>query len=331
MDFDRLERLGRDADQQPDHPEAWLALAEALLDHRAPELARPILARARASELDHTGQWKHLAELALRLGDRSTARQALRTTVGLDEDDVDAVSLFARLALEDGEADEAVPVLKKSLARQDHPDLRRWLVQAVGAARSSSSSDLRPPSSSPNRKRGLAMLTPGSSSFTGDLTVSSLPEMLEFLAQQRSSGTLQVLSKQHSANMHLSDGRITEVDHPRRPSLVALLSDRGRSFAARLRELPIEVTIDERALREAVVREGLVDPETLRDVLRKRIEDGIFEILQWDQSYAQFRAGPTITEEEGFDTHWLMLTVLQRLDEHAAKASSAPQPSDEGS
>ena len=332
MDLDRLEVLGRGVEQQPEDADGWLALAEALLDHRASELARPMLARAKACELTRAEQWKFLAELALRLGDRAAARHALRTTVGLDENDVAAVAWFARVAVEDGEAEEAVPILKKTLARGDHPELRRWLVQAVAACRPAPTTPAKPVHAAPppvptsssareRKKRGVAVMSSGSANgshtnFTGDLTVFSLPEMLEFLAQQRSTGTLQILSKQHSANVHLIEGRITDVEHPLRPSLVAMLNERGQSISNRLHALPIEVMTDEAALCRALVEQGIVSASAVEDALRARIEDGVFRVLQWSESYAQFRAGqPTPQHHPGFDAQWVLLSAMHRLDE----------------
>ena len=341
MDLDRLETLGRGVEDQPSSPDGWLALAEALLDHGVPDLARPMIDRALGCSLSRTDQWKLLTELALRLGDRRAARQALHTVVALDEDDAEAVALLARVAIEDDEADEVVPILKKAIARGDHPELRRWLVQAIAKSKprtpAAASTPISRPSSIPpvwassvpparsssmpsspesGQRRSMAVLGQSSTGFTGDLQVFSLPEMLEFLAQQRSTGTLQILSKQHSANVHLHEGRITDVEHPLRPSLLSMLNERGQTMNARLRALPIEVMADEASLCKVAVEEGIIQPEVLQDAIRARIEDGVFRVLQWTESYAQFRTGPPAPAiHEGFDAHWILLSVMQRLDE----------------
>jgi len=317
MDLDRLEQLGQTVEDHPDDPDGWLALAEALLDHRAAELARPIMVRARACELSTPKQWKLVAELALRLDDRPAARQALRTSFALDEDDVGAVAWFARIALEDGEAEEAVPVLKKALARKNHPDLRRWLAQAVAATRPSSIKDASSPDNPAVADDSVAVVSNNAqTNFTGDITVFSLPEMLEFLFQQRSTGTLQILSKQHSANVHMQNGRILDIEHPQRPSLLTMLSHRGHGANAQLLNLSVETMTDETALAKALIEGGIVSQTEIQDALRDRIEQGVFNVLQWPESYAQFRAGPELRPNtEGFDTHWILLAVMQRMDE----------------
>ena len=318
MDLDRLETLGRAVDEQPDDVDGWLALAEALLDHRVSDFARAMMTRAQGCDFTRSAQWKLLAELALRLNDRATAKDALRQAVKTDANDRPTIAWFARIALEDNDAQAAADVLRAALARSDDPELRRWLAEAEAM--------LGPPplptppakvASNGHVRQSLATLAEDeSASFTGDLSVFSLPEMLEFLAQRRSSGTLQVLNDQHSANVWLSDGKIVDVEHARRPSLISLVAEQTPKLAPRLRTLPVEVMSDETALSRLLIHEGLIDEGGLEEILRRRIEDGIYQVLRWKDAYGQFRAStPDDGSKEGYDTHWILLAVLKRIDE----------------
>ena len=395
MDLDRLEALGRNVEGQPDSADSWLALAEALLDHRATDLARPMIARARACTLARADQWKLLAELALRLGDRATARLALRETVGLDETDVSAVAWFARVSLEDGEAEQVVPILQRCLARQEHPELRRWLQQAVAvtdpslahadassqgpapareaptsaprqapapqpnerttpaegppALPSDPSNPGRPPPQAPSavrasaqpprmqpkpagpstttrRNRTIAVVgnAAAKANLSGDLAIFSLPDMLEHLAQRKSTGTLQILSKHQAANVHLENGRITDVDYPQRPSLLPILTEHGRSegrsLTSKMRALPIEVITDEVLLTRALTESGIVDAGIVESAIQARIEDGILRVLQWKEAYAQFQPGPAHpAAHDGYDAQEILQSVLKKRSE-AGKA-----------
>lgn len=307
--LDLLEALSREADERPDDPEVWLRLTEALLEQNAVEPARHLLARARLSEPSTARQWRQLGELGLRLDEPGPALEALRAAVVLDGDDFGTVALFARTALEQGHADEAEAMLRESLARRDDPELRIVLGMAL-ARRGEHTAATR----AVRHDGGDTLSGVG---FTGDLEVFSLPDILEFLALQRATGSLEIMSKGRLGTVRMAEGLVVEVSHPDRPSLVWTLIAEGRLSRARLNQIPVELMLDEPALGRALVERGLMDGDAVRDTFRSQVEDGIYVLLGWKEGHVRFHtvAAAQGAQVEGFEARWVLMSALKRIDE----------------
>ncbi|MCB9651782.1 MAG: DUF4388 domain-containing protein [Deltaproteobacteria bacterium] len=324
--LDLLEALSREADERPDDPEVWLRLTEALLEQNAVEPARHLLARARNSEPSTAKQWRQLGELGLRLDEPGPALEALRAAVVLDGDDFGTVALFARTALEQGHAEEAEAMLRECLARRDDPELRLVLGMAL-ARRGEHTAATRAvhgtgsPPRGPAAPRSVDRHDGGDPSsgvgFTGDLEVFSLPDILEFLALQRATGSLEITSKGRLGTVRMAEGLVVEVSHPDRPSLVWTLIAEGRLSRARLNQIPVELMLDEPALGRALVERGLMDGDAVRDTFRSQVEDGIYVLLGWKEGHVRFHtvAAAQGAQVEGFEARWVLMSALKRIDE----------------
>jgi tetratricopeptide (TPR) repeat protein len=191
--MDPLEAAGRAATERPDDAEAWIGMAEALVDIGALAPAKLVAARARACEPEDAAQWARLGRVLKAVGDPAEALQALRAASALAPADVETVRDLAELALSQGRSAEAVEAIDRALSHREAPELVALRDRVEHGP-------------DPSQASGP--------SLTGDLAVFRLPEILEFLGMQRATGLIQVSSNGREAVVRLAEGRICDVSAP---------------------------------------------------------------------------------------------------------------------
>ncbi|MEO1228395.1 MAG: DUF4388 domain-containing protein [Myxococcota bacterium] len=255
-----LRSLSRAAEEQPDNPEVWLRLAEALLDNGSVDAARHMLVRARSCQPEATDQWRRLGDLGRRLRAQSEIPSAM--------------------------------VLPGDAARETPPPRE-------------------PP------PRGHSRPPPEDISLRGDLAHFTLPDILEFLASQRSTGTLHIHADGRGGAVRMIRGRVVDVVHPRRPTLLSSINATKRLSAAELCQIPQDALTDEYALRKALVELGVLDADVLGRIVWQRIEAGLQVLLRWTEGRAEFHVVRDASdgEPDGIDTQFLLLSALKAVDE----------------
>ena len=297
--LDQLEALSREADQRPDDPDVWIRMADALLEHGSIEPARYMLERARDCGPATAGQWRQLGELAFRVGDPDAAQEALQAAAVLDGQSGTSASQKDPVT-----AEESLSLPFEDLVASVDQDLY-----------------LDPGGSGPRTPENSAHVLSAEEAsdaigFTGDLALFPLPDMLEFLAQQRSSGILQIQSAGRSGAVHMASGQLVDVSYPNRPTLLSMLANKHRISAASLSKIPAAALTDEYALQEALVDLQLVEAAVVQEAVHTRIESGIVCLLDWKEGHAEFHTGlPEHQRTEGVDARFVLLSALKRLDE----------------
>jgi tetratricopeptide (TPR) repeat protein len=292
---DRLETSSRRAEERPEDPAAWLAMADALIEVGAVDPARYVLQRARACDPASAEQWFELGRLLHRIDDRPSALEALRAATVLDPAHRASVILFARTAVDEGQLDEAKDVLAKSLELREEPEVRHLLALVDG--REAGDVPATPPpgfESGEHRAAGL----------TGDLAVFKLEEILEFLGVQRATGEIHIVGGEGDAVVELGEGRILDVRYPDQRSLEA---DLGLDQLGR--------PLDGPSLR-ALADEGKVSWIRIETGMRDRIEAGMARLLEWTEGQIHFEKKPMSTPiTPGFDHQGILMSVMKAIDE----------------
>jgi len=155
--------------------------------------------------------------------------------------------------------------------------------------------------------------------FTGDLAIFSLPELMEFLSHQKASGELQVRSGEHSGTILLHEGAITGVTYPGGKNLGQLLVESELITRTDLKQSMVRMQDLERdaVVAQVVVGRGLVDRAAVQEFLRRRVLEGISELVGWRTGSVLFRRNATAQPkpEVEVDVRWVLLEAMRRLDE----------------
>jgi tetratricopeptide (TPR) repeat protein len=169
----------------------------------------------------------------------------------------------------------------------------------------------------------------GASVFSGRLSVFALPDVIEFVRSARRTGLLACSSGTGMAAVQFREGRITGATSPASPDVGELLVRARKVSAAAVAEVRAGAPRDapDHVLAARIVGEGLADPATVRDALRRRVEQVVLEVLGWkDGEFAFNREGDAAPPTEArveFDAQDVLLNVLKTMDEDA-RARSAP-------
>lgn len=135
----------------------------------------------------------------------------------------------------------------------------------------------------------------GIPTLRGELGCFPISGLLEFLAANRKTGTLQVDAPQQSFTLALRDGAVVHaVCEPRElhEQLGSILLDRGATNAEDLARLIRACHKEQRRLGELLTGEGIVSPEELRSALEFQVQllfhrllrtaEGNFEFVEFD-------------------------------------------------
>lgn len=128
----------------------------------------------------------------------------------------------------------------------------------------------------------------------GSLKVFSLPEILQFLAMGKMSGSLSVKRENYGITLIFRDGRIINSSTINRPKkLGEMLVSRGFMKRSDLEEvLRLQKTIDtDKMLGQILIERELVTDMILRDAIRLQLEEEIWELFSWDDGYFKFEHG----------------------------------------
>lgn len=179
--------------------------------------------------------------------------------------------------------------------------------------------------------------------FSGDVSVMSIQEVLEFVATNALSGSLSVSGQSKSMMLYFHDGGIViPAVPPKRKSgridrsALAALLDRGSKLSkssGKLQTLP--ESNGESATKAKPKKKRALSPDVIEKILSaagdedprelaKRVEDAILDALQWVQTRFEFapgalpahvskqmRSGQTLS----FDANSILMEDARRLDD----------------
>lgn len=299
------------------------------------EALRVLRSALRAAPED-TGLHLTFGRVLERHGQSTDAAAAYRAAIELDEASAEAHRRLGVLLLQLERPNEAVPELvRASSLDPDDTRLRRLLARALEAEalESADLSSVAPedvvdvaaatrelaPSETPLRLRPDSdPPVPGARSFTGDLAVFALSEVLEFLLVQRASGRLTVVAEGGGpgGELDLVAGCIADARWGRDVSLARGLEVAGVDLQGRWE--PGDAG-PEPLLGPWVVAQARADQEQVADALRRVVLEALSGLMTLQQGHVQFDGWPgaEAAGDEGLfvDPRWALLELARLSDE----------------
>ncbi len=247
---------------------------------------------------------------------------SLRTAANLAPDEAE-MSFTLGLALQEaGKTREASAALIRAAATDpDNERIQDVLAETLSA--------MRTPPSGTATAAGPSGPVPSDSmpndntdgGFTGDLAVFSLPELMEFLTNQRASGELRVRAPQGEACLQLHVGAIAAVAYPGSKNLGQRLVDAELVTPTALKRCIVrpEDLGRDAVVAQVVLHNSLVAKETVEELMRRRVLEGICELVSWETGAVTFKrySEPREPPEVEVDTRWALLEAMRVLDERA--------------
>lgn len=159
-------------------------------------------------------------------------------------------------------------------------------------------------------------------SITGDLGTFRLPDLLEFLRMQRSTGTLVLSSRRGAGLIRLSEGQLTGASAPATPRLGQLLVQQGAIDERLLREIVEQQRLTEKLQEEPallgmlLVKKKLVGLERLNEAMTEQLLSALAELMEWKTGQFAFHASSTPAPSSlSFDIQPLLMEATRRADE----------------
>lgn len=172
-------------------------------------------------------------------------------------------------------------------------------------------------------------------SISGNLADIAIVDLLQFVHMSQRSGTLLLERRGELAHISFHRGRIASAWSPSSPSVAQYLLERGRITGAEL-----EKAAERRrsatgplSLGQALLDEGGVAWDELRDAVAAKIERTIFEIVAWNEGSFRLIADEVRADDEisfapgdvlpniDIDTQGILLEAVRLFDERNQKGA----------
>lgn len=254
-----------------------------------------------------------------RLGRQDASIRAWTTAARLSPDDVQIAAGLAMVLGRAGRSAEARGVFSEIV--ETHPELVAELRQAevrAGGGRT--------------RSRGAGAWR--EHSLSGDLARFPLPDLIEFLVNQRASGVvrLETSSGEPSGAMVILQGRLIGCRAPDTRTIDELLIEAGAMPADRPRSIDGDDSLQATYLLSCLlVEHGLLDRNALEDALHAQVssglrrllclKEGVFTVtdLEWTHEL------PACALDLAVDPRAVLLDLVRLYDE--AQRAPSPRPS----
>ena len=174
-------------------------------------------------------------------------------------------------------------------------------------------------------------------SLVGKLEDLSLGEILQIVSLSRRSGLLRLEGPSAEANVYIRNGMILYAGRPgEKDGLLGLLVHHGLLELPQLEPLKDRLEACEKIedLKELVITELDIPPDSFEKVLRKRIEEIVFSLFLWEEGTFSFQLidsesdHPVLSRvkplflEEGINAQFLVMEGARRKDELTRDAPS---------
>lgn len=299
-------------------PPAHLALGTGFLEARALAAAVRHLKEAIRLQPDLAAAHLQLGIAFRQAGSLPDAVAALRKATLLAPDNSHYHYQLGLALLEAGQSREAANVLIRAAAFDpDDENTQDALARALNETRKP-----QPELPEPVEESDRATAT-----FSGDLRLFSVAELLDFLHNQRATGTLIVRGAKGEGRVELYLGSIVGARYPGSKPLSRQLLDIDLIGQTDLKRAVVD---PEDLDRDAVVANvlasrNLVDKGLLEDRVYRHVQDALQEMLTWQTGDAVFRREGdstvwTESPEIRLDTRLLLLEATRRIDERNSQS-----------
>ncbi|RME75900.1 MAG: DUF4388 domain-containing protein [Planctomycetota bacterium] len=172
----------------------------------------------------------------------------------------------------------------------------------------------------------------------GSLEVLNLSDIFQSLSMNQHTGTLRVSDGRRERMVYFSDGEITLLSTDKKLRIGDLLVREGKisqddlEYALEKQRASAEAG-EERRLGEILVEEGFVSEADVAAVVRRQIEEAIYDLFLWKQAEFEFlidycpeslqKPGHNITRLR-FNTGSLIMEAMRRLDEWEQISAEIP-------
>ncbi len=155
----------------------------------------------------------------------------------------------------------------------------------------------------------------------GSLGVFPLPEVLQFLAQGRMSGTLALTRADTTIHLEIRDGKIINSSTMDRAHKLGEMLVHRNVIPRRVLEEALATqrqTDHGQLLGELLIEQGNVTRDQLRSAIRLQMEEEIWELFGWHEGQFKFENGRTSLERPAaaeIEIEPLLLEGSRRMDE----------------
>ncbi len=174
-------------------------------------------------------------------------------------------------------------------------------------------------------------------SLVGRLEDLALPDIFQIISLSKKTGTLIVRSRKGTGMVVFKDGQVIQAASDSiRDSLGNILVSQGMLTEAVLsKALAAQRTEIDKPLGMILVEMGALPAETLENVVRKQIEEIIYDLLAWEEGFFNFELGEIAPKDKieidtqefllkhGISAEYLLMEGTRILDE---KRKGMPKP-----
>ncbi len=180
-------------------------------------------------------------------------------------------------------------------------------------------------------------------SLVGRLEDLALPDIFQIISLSKKTGTLIVRSRKGTGMVVFKGGQVIQAGHDGiRDSLGNILVSQGMlNEAALSKALAQQKNPPDKPLGMILVEMGAVPAQTLETVIRKQIEEIIYDLLSWEEGFFNFELGETAPKDKievdtqefllksGLNAEYLLMEGTRILDEKRKgqpKQAASPAP-----
>jgi Domain of unknown function (DUF4388) len=166
-------------------------------------------------------------------------------------------------------------------------------------------------------------------SLVGRLEDLALPDIFQIISLSRKTGTLVVRSRRGTGMVVFKDGQVIQAASDSiRDSLGNILVSQGMLDETALsKALALQKREPEKPLGMILMDMGAVAAQTLQSVIRKQIEEIIYDLLDWEEGFFNFELGDIVPKDtieidtqefllkSGISAEYLLMEGTRILDE----------------
>ncbi len=166
-------------------------------------------------------------------------------------------------------------------------------------------------------------------SLVGRLEDLALPDIFQIISLSKKTGTLVVRSRKGTGMVVFKDGQVIQAASDSiRDSLGNMLVSQGMLDETTLaRALALQKQETDKPLGMILVELGAVPAQTLQSVIRKQIEEIIYDLLAWEEGFFNFELGEIALRDDieintqefllkaGISAEYLLMEGTRILDE----------------